>query len=113
MDGLTLGTQVFVMLLMAHALTDFPLQGDFLARAKDPFHPLQGISWEICLGAHALINAAGVYVITHSAALAGLEFFAHWNIDYFKCKGWYGFTVDQMLHFACKLIWAVVFHWVR
>lgn len=33
------------LFLFAHFLFDFPLQGDFLSRAKNPLSPLPGVSW--------------------------------------------------------------------
>jgi hypothetical protein len=37
--------QISPLLLVDHALADYPLQGDFLARAKNHTAPIPGISW--------------------------------------------------------------------
>lgn len=97
--------RLLFLLFAGHALCDYPLQGDFLARGKNRFNPLPGVPWYQCLGAHALIHAGAVFLITGSLLLACLEFMAHVVIDDLKCAGWYGFNVDQALHFLCKLAW--------
>lgn len=112
----------FVYLIAAlwigHALCDFPLQGDFLAKGKDPIYGIREVPWWWCMGAHCAIQAGLVWVITGVPLLALLEFAAHWAIDYSKCRGWLGigsdsqraFTIDQLLHLGCKVVWAVVFY---
>jgi hypothetical protein len=37
--------RIFPLLLVDHALADYPLQVDFLARAKNHAAPIPGISW--------------------------------------------------------------------
>ena len=37
--------QILGFLLAAHALADYPLQGDFLSKAKNRFAPLIGVPW--------------------------------------------------------------------
>ena len=92
-------------LLVAHAVCDFPLQGDFLARGKNNRLPLKGVPWWICLTAHAVIQGAGVALVTGSPLLGLCEAGLHALIDYGKCSGWYGFAADQGLHLAAKLLW--------
>ena len=48
------------LLLCGHALCDYPLQGDFLARGKNHTDPIPGIPWVHCLVAHALIHGGMV-----------------------------------------------------
>lgn len=102
----------FLTMLAWHALADYPLQGDFLARAKNRAMPIPGVPWWQALGAHALIHAAGVAYITGSAWLGAAEFVAHFLIDNAKCTGRFGsdpetaFNTDQTLHIACKVLWA-------
>lgn len=93
-------------LLCAHALCDYPLQGNFLALGKDHRYPLPGIPWQHCLFAHALIHAGAVALVTGSIALGLAELAAHAAIDYGKSAGIYGFHMDQVLHVAAKLAWA-------
>jgi len=94
-------------LLVGHALCDYPLQGDFLARGKNHKSPIPGVPFYQCLVAHALIQAGSVALITGSMAAGMAEFVAHVVIDYGKCDGWYGFNVDQALHIACTLVWSL------
>jgi len=95
-------------LIVAHVLCDYHLQGDFLARGKNVRNPIPGVPWYQCLAAHALIQGAGVAVVTGNPFLGGLEFGAHWVIDYLKCSGKIGFNCDQVLHVACKLAWVAL-----
>ena len=105
--------QVLLILLMAHAIADFPLQGDFLARAKNHATPMPGVPWQVALFAHVLIQGGLVMVVTGSMMLAVFEMVAHAFIDYAKndgllnAKGWNAFAVDQLLHAACKVLWVV------
>jgi Protein of unknown function (DUF3307) len=92
---------------VGHALADFPLQGDFLARGKD--HTTEfGKQWQhIALPAHAMIHAGAVAMITSSVYLGMVEFVAHALIDYTKCAKRISIEVDQLLHIACKVLYAV------
>lgn len=107
---------VFFALVIGHAIADFPLQGPFLAAAKnrhirmpdpegEPFPPNL---WVYALTAHSLIHAAPVWLVTGSAVFALAEVVLHWLIDWAKCEGWTRFAHDQFLHVACKLIYAVL-----
>lgn len=106
---------LFFKLLIGHALADFPLQGDHLARFKN-YHntpiapPGQNVQtiWPYCLSAHALIHGGAVYIITGSLWLAVAETTLHWVIDFAKCANWTGIHADQALHVACKLAWAFI-----
>ncbi len=114
-----------ILLLAGHALCDYPLQGDFLATGKNRFRPINGVPWYQCMAAHCLIHAGMVFLITKSPVFAGLEFVIHFLTDYAKCAGWFGgntfvdgviaskihpksFNIDQAIHYACKLLWAVL-----
>ncbi|WP_305805962.1 DUF3307 domain-containing protein [Stenotrophomonas sp. YIM B06876] len=100
--------QLFALLIVGHALADYPLQGEFLARAKNRFAPVSGVPWYQALGAHALIHGGVVGVITGSLLLGVLEFAAHALIDDLKCARRIGFNLDQALHVGCKLLWVAV-----
>lgn len=99
---------LLLMLCAGHALCDYPLQGDFLARGKNPNAPIPGIPWRQCLFAHALIHAGMVTLITGSVVLGILEFCIHAATDREKCEGKLTFNQDQAIHYGCKLLWAVV-----
>jgi hypothetical protein len=116
---------LFFWLLVGHALADFPLQGDFLSRAKRADSGLPMPSW-LALSTHSLIHAGVVALLTSSMWLGLSEFALHWSIDYAKCEGWLGgryhrkeiwidpaveqraFTIDQALHVVCKIAWAAI-----
>lgn len=113
------GWSGFFILLFAlaigHALADYPLQGAFLADAKnrhsDPFALAENTSsplglWIHALTAHSLIHGGAVWLITGSVTLALVEVVLHWLIDFSKCEGWFGYTTDQLLHLSCKALYA-------
>ena len=94
-------------LLVGHALADYPLQGDFLARAKNAWAPVPGIDWRIAMMAHCAIHAGVVMLVTHNLVYALLEFALHFGIDVLKCKGITTFRMDQLFHVLCKVAWAI------
>ena len=99
---------VFAILMFFHFVGDYPLQGDFLAKAKNHITPIPHVSWRHALFAHAFIHAGLVYLATGSAILFCAELVAHTLIDYRKNSGELTFVGDQYAHFACKAIWALV-----
>jgi len=94
-------------MLIGHAVADYPLQGDWLSKAKNP--TLQLISgeaiWPLALLSHAAVHAGAVRLVTGSWVLAGAEFVAHAVIDHAKCRGRLSYNTDQSLHIACKGFW--------
>jgi hypothetical protein len=99
---------ILFWLLVGHAVADYPLQGDFLAKAKNAWLPMAGVPWWIAMAAHCLIHAGAVALVTHSVTLGVLEFCIHFGIDVLKCAGKTSFIVDQCLHVICKIAWAFV-----
>ena len=97
---------LFIALIVAHCVCDYPLQGDFLARGKNYKNPIPGVPWSQCLWAHGIIHGGAVWLLTGSAFLGSLECVCHVWIDFGKCAGRYDFNVDQALHWACKVAWA-------
>lgn len=81
---------LILALFCAHALCDYPLQGDFLARGKNHKSPLPGVPWYQCLLAHCLIHAGAVALLTWNPWFGIAEFVVHWFTDYSKCDGWFG-----------------------
>lgn len=92
-----------LLLLGAHWLADYPLQGQFLSDAK-----VQGPLRFYHLTAHAGIHGAAVALATGSVWLGIAEWVAHTIIDELKVKGWTTFAFDQVLHIACKATWLLV-----
>jgi hypothetical protein len=101
----------FLLMLAGHALCDYPLQGDFLARGKNHKAPLPGVPFYHCLLSHAAIHGGMVGLVTGSVGLGLAEFVVHALIDFGKCDGLYGFDLDQALHVACKAAWAACTAW--
>jgi hypothetical protein len=100
-------------MVAAHALCDYPLQGDFLARAKNHRAPLPGVPWYQALFAHALIQAAAVSLLTGSIALGIGEFVMHSAIDYTKSEGSISYNTDQFLHVVSKIVWVWILPFVH
>lgn len=109
---------IFLALAIGHAMADFPLQGKFLAETKNRHGDISNYFeketppgvWIHALTAHSFIHAGAVWLITGSAVLGVIELVAHWIIDYAKCEGWTGFNTDQILHYVCKLIYAMMIY---
>lgn len=99
---------MLLLLLAWHALADYPLQGDFLARGKNRHAPISGVPADMCMSAHCWIHAGGVFVITGSVVCGLVEFALHWAIDDAKCAGRISFRNDQGLHVACKVAYAAI-----
>lgn len=95
-------------LIGAHAVCDYPLQGDFLARAKNRFAPIPGVPWFQALGAHASIHGLAVGIVTGIWWLGLLEAVSHFIIDDLKCSGRLSFNGDQAAHVVCKLAWVAI-----
>jgi len=96
------------LLIVGHALADYPLQGDFLAKAKNHTAPIPGVPWYQALLAHSAIHAGFVGVITGSLWLGVSEFIVHTITDWLKCDGRISYNVDQAVHIACKLTWVAL-----
>jgi hypothetical protein len=115
--GIAGGMILFFAMAIGHALGDYPLQGSFLASGKNRHidsstffggSEVSPILWVHSLTAHSLIQAGMVWIVTGSAALALAEFVVHWIIDFVRCEKWIGFSMDQALHFSCKMIYAMI-----
>ena len=99
---------LFAAFAVVHALADFPLQGDYLARQKSRQQADSRADWIIALTSHSVIHAGGVWLISGSLAFAAAELILHGLIDLGKGEGKYGLAVDQILHLICKLAYALI-----
>lgn len=99
--------KLLILLFAGHALCDYPLQGDFLSRGKNPRNNV-GVPWYWCLSAHSLIHAGMVLLVTGSTSLAVAEFVIHALTDWSKVRGYISVDVDQYIHFVCKAAWAII-----
>jgi hypothetical protein len=110
--------ELFILLLMMHALCDFPLQTEAMAKGKNRNRKIdlsqvpkgQKIVtvWPYYMSAHALIHGLGVYVITGMIWLGIAEVIAHWVIDFGKCENWTNPHQDQVFHIVTKGLWTVL-----
>jgi hypothetical protein len=98
---------VFFALAVGHALADFPLQGDYLARQKTRASSTSREEWIVALSAHSLIHAGTVWLITGSMILGGIELVLHALIDLAKGGRKFGLVTDQILHLSCKAAYAL------
>ena len=98
-------------LIIGHFLADYPLQGEFLAKAKNHRAPVAGVPFYHALIAHAAMHAGVVWYMTGNGALAIAEFCLHALIDYAKCDGRISFNTDQALHVICKAVYVGVLLW--
>lgn len=100
--------KLLALLIFAHVLADYPLQGDFLSRAKNRLNPIPGVPWYQALGAHVIMHGALVWLITGIWWLGVAEMIIHAVTDDAKCSGRLTFNQDQAIHAACKVAWAVI-----
>ena len=103
---------LFFALLIGHALADYPLQGDFLARHKernyhDPDRQLPEGLWVHCLVAHSLVHAGFVWCITGRVFFGFAELVVHILLDLVKGEKRTSFHTDQLLHVASKVLYIV------
>lgn len=89
-----------LMLIGAHWVCDYPLQGQFLSDAK-----VNGPLRFYHLVAHAGIHGAAVALVTGNVWLGLAEWVAHTVIDELKVRGKTTFALDQVLHIVCKAVW--------
>lgn len=99
---------LLIALIGGHFLADYPLQGDFLSKAKNRTAPIPGVPWQQALGAHSFLHGAAVALLTGIWWLCLLEAAIHWLTDDAKCRGRLSFNQDQAIHLVCKVLWWLV-----
>lgn len=99
---------VLFWLMVCHALADYPLQGDFIARAKNRHTDVGAVHWPYALFAHGLIHGGGVAAVTGSVALGCVEAIVHALTDFWKCEGKLSLKQDQFIHIGCKVVYAAM-----
>ena len=109
---MTIIFDTFLVLLLVHFLLDYPLQGDFLSRAKNRHNPIQHVPWYQAMFAHTAMHGIAVGLITGIWLFALLEMAIHWWTDDRKCSGELTYNQDQIIHILCKVIWAVGSYWI-
>lgn len=127
--------ELLALLVFAHVLADYPMQGAFIAMGKNRTKPLPGTPWYQLLSAHAVMHGGMIGIVVVAAGLAGhpelfnvalpvalAETACHWLIDDWKCRSVAkscepladgetdrrcirSYDIDQSLHLACKVCW--------
>lgn len=96
------------LMIAGHYLADYPLQGDFLAKAKNRHTDVGMANWKHALTAHAMIHSLPVALATGSMILGLAEALVHGFTDYYKCEGKITLNQDQAIHIGSKVVWAVL-----
>lgn len=96
------------LLVVAHALADYPLQGPFLSEAKNRHTAVGKVFWPHALAAHAVIHGGFVLALTGSLWLGLAEVAIHAVTDFLKCDNMITLNTDQFIHIACKIAWALI-----
>ena len=99
---------MLIALIAGHALADYPLQGDFLSKAKNRSAPIPGVPYWQAMGAHVIIHGAIVAFVTGIWWLFFAEAAIHWLTDDAKCTGKISYNQDQAIHLACKVLWLLI-----
>jgi hypothetical protein len=101
---------VLWMLLVGHAVADYPLQSDSMAIGKNKRLNLayREVPWYYWMASHALVHGGAVTIMTGSVYLGFAECLLHFVIDVLKCEKITTIHIDQFLHVACKVVWAGV-----
>jgi len=102
---------MLALMIGAHFLADYPLQGDFLAKGKNRLAPIPGIPFMHPLIAHSAIHGLFVGIITGNLVLGIAETVIHALTDDAKCCGRIGYNTDQAIHIACKCLWVAALFW--
>jgi len=107
--------EIIFYLLAGHALADFSLQTDSMAKGKnrnrkiDPNTIPPGqksvVCWQYWLTSHALIHGGIAALVTGIWWLGLIETLLHWLIDFSKCENKITLHQDQALHIACKFLY--------
>jgi hypothetical protein len=93
------------LLMVGHAIADYPLQGQFMAEGKNRHTALGKMYWPHALAAHSIIHGGFVAAVTGSAALGVAETVAHGITDWLKCEGRISINMDQAIHIVRKIVW--------
>jgi Protein of unknown function (DUF3307) len=113
-SGFGLAITLFFAFVIGHAVADFPLQSEFMARGKNrhlpPLCPDTAVPglWIYCLTAHTLTHGGFVWLISGCPILGAIEVGVHWVTDFLKMERKINFHVDQALHVLCKAVYVAV-----
>ena len=112
--------EVIFLLVCGHAVADFALQSDWMAKNKNRNNPSTYIppgqthtptSFNV-LGAHSFIHGLAVYLVTGSLLCGMVETVGHFTLDFAKCESWTDPHMDQLFHFVMKGLYGVYYLWI-
>ena len=98
-------SNVLILLVLAHFVCDFPLQNDRMALEKVPGQDAT-LDWRWWLLSHAATHGLAVALMTGIPWLGFAELVFHAIIDWSKSRFRFSLACDQVLHIACKFVWA-------
>jgi hypothetical protein len=112
------------MLMFLHAIADFALQSDVMAKGKNRnnekiqrLHWIQELerdpkdfkkTWFYWLSAHALIQGGLILLIFGNVWIAMIEIVTHFIIDFTKCENKLTPHQDQAFHFTLRIVYTIV-----
>jgi hypothetical protein len=99
------GIHLLFALLIGHAIADYPMQSDWMAKNKSHKN---FDHWGIVLAMHCLIHGGAVWLFTGSYILGVIEVIVHYFIDILKNLGRIDFAEDQILHIVSKIAYVAV-----
>lgn len=104
---------VFFLLVAAHNLADFCIQGDAAAigKNKDIDSAKFGVGWYYWMSGHCFTQGLLVALVTQNAFIGLAETIFHFVIDYLTCKKLISIHSDQFLHYVSKIVW-VMFYFI-
>jgi hypothetical protein len=105
-----------IILIISHILADFVFQSDVMAKGKNRHHKTQPPvgqkympTWYFWMSAHAITHGGILYILTGIWWVFILESILHFTIDFIKCEKWLTPKHDQVLHWACKISYIILF----
>ncbi len=100
-------TKLF-FLMFGHALMDYSLQTDFIAKGKNRHTAIPGMPWYYVMSAHCMLHAGMVVMFTGSMTFGIVEFITHFILDCLKCEGAINTHVDQAGHVTYKVVYVAL-----
>lgn len=109
--------ETFILLMFAHAIADFALQSDSMAKGKnrhafDPSKAPPGQKpvncWFWWMLAHALVNGGFFYFVTSNLMIGIVETIVHFIVDFLKCENKTNPHQDQGIHLAFIVVYSII-----
>lgn len=114
-----------ILYIIGHFFADYALQTEYMATAKNKWKPIDKTPWFWPMIAHCSIHGGFVFIVTSlflfvfstfpivvilniSMVFSVIEIIFHFIIDCLKCKNLINYTMDQLLHVSCKILYYVV-----